>query len=233
MIRILLFLVLLAPASAFAQNGPAPVVVELFTSQGCAYCPPADALLGKLAQSPGVVALSCHVDYFPVEKQNLGRGFCSRRQAEYRQTVAKGPRYTPQMIINGRTAMIGSEAGKVSAAMLKARGQGVLPLTISRAPRDGFYYFSLPTISGLSLYTRLWMIVYDTPHRMVMTEGNNFGKTITYHNVVSRMDDLGSWDGVSGTRTVNANFAPKNGGIVILVQDMASGHIIAAGQAAR
>lgn len=240
MIRFPLILAALAflPMTVMAQVVPVsvppatapqtpPVVLELFTSQGCAFCPPADQLMGQMIQQQSVIGLSCHVDYFSVRKNPLGKSFCTQRQINYNRLIGTGPRYTPQLVVNGHMDMIGYEAGKISAAILKARAEKILPITLTNAGADS-YSFSLPKITTTDPVT-LWMAVFDSPKSMAMTEGNNLGKTVTYYNVVSRMNDLGAWDGNPMARAVNASFEPGNGGIAIIAQNTRTGHIVAAG----
>ncbi|MFA5593198.1 MAG: DUF1223 domain-containing protein [Micavibrio sp.] len=214
---------------------PAPVVLELFTSQGCAFCPPADELMGQMIKQPGIIGLACHVDYFSVRKNNLGKGFCTKRQNDYQRLIGRGPRYTPQLIVNGRADMIGYEGGKISAAILKARAQKLSPITLTKSDsmEQGVYNVSFPALALNGARAKLWLAVYDSPKRLAVTEGRNLGKTVTYYNVVSRLDDLGEWDGAAMVRGVNAYYAPENGGIAILAQDQQTGNIIAAGQALR
>ncbi len=234
-----------APAPAPTQNaipapvgpitstaGPAPVVLELFTSQGCAFCPPADELMGQMIQQQGIIGLSCHVDYFSVRTNDLGKGFCTRRQSDYNRKIGTGPRYTPQLVVNGSMDMIGYEAGKISAAILKARAQKVVPIAITPAG-GGAYSFSLPNINLRGDTAQMWLAIYDGEKSLAITEGNNLGKKITYHNVVSHLDDLGAWDGTAMARAVNVSMAPPNEGFVLIVQNARTGHIIAAGQTVR
>jgi hypothetical protein len=220
------------PVLTEATPVPAPVVLELFTSQGCAFCPPADQLMGQMAQQQSVIGLSCHVDYFGVHKNSLGKSFCTKRQGDYNRLIGTGPRYTPQLIVNGHMDMIGYEGGKVSAAILKARAEKVAPITLTSAGGDS-YSFSLPQIDTAGDPVSLWMAVYDAPHSIAITEGNNLGKKITYYNVVSRINDLGGWDGKAMARAVNADFQPANGGIAVIAQNTRTGHIIAAGSVSK
>ncbi len=232
MIRILivLLLVCLFPAQVFAQDAkvPPPVVLELFTSQGCAFCPPADQLMGQMVQQQSIIGLSCHVDYFGVRSNDLGKSFCTKRQGDYNRLIGAGPRYTPQLVINGHMDMIGYETGKVSAGILKARSEKVISIAL-KPVGDNTYSFSLPDIKKNGDPIALWMAVYDAPKSISITEGNNLGKKITYYNVVERIDDLGEWDGKAMARTVDAAFSPENNGIAVIAQNTRTGHIIAAG----
>ncbi|PZQ45859.1 MAG: hypothetical protein DI551_06225 [Micavibrio aeruginosavorus] len=217
-----------APSSPAVK--PPPVVLELFTSQGCAFCPPADALMGQMIQQESVIGLSCHVDYFAVKKNSLGKSFCTKRQGDYNRLIGTGPRYTPQLIVNGHMDLIGSETGKVSAAIIKARAEKLGAITLTPTGGDS-YNIALPQINTGNEPVSLWLAVYDAPHSIAITEGNNFGKKITYFNVVSRLSELGTWDGNAMARAVTAGFVPGNGGIAVIAQNPHTGRIIAAGSA--
>lgn len=233
MLRFFLILLAFLPVQASAQTRPAPVVLELFTSQGCAFCPPADALLGRLSAQDGIIALACHVDYFKLRGQGLGKSFCTARQNDYTKLIGNGPRFTPQLVVNGKSIVIGSEGDKVAGAIIRARSQKIVPIDLQRAPNPGYFYFTLPQMNHASGDLRLGMFIYDAPKKRVMTEGANFGKTVTYYNVVSRFVDMGIWDGLPTTRTINAGFTPENAGVAVLIQNIRTGEIVAAGQATR
>lgn len=207
---------------------PPPVVLELFTSQSCGFCPPADALIGQMAQQQSIIALSCHVDYFSVSQNSLGKSFCTRRQIGYNRIIGTGPRYTPQLIVNGHLDMIGYQTGKVSAAILKARGEKVLPVSV-QDNGEGQYSFALPAKDIKNEDVRLWMAIYDAPKTLSLTEGSNFGKKLTYYNVVSDIKDLGAWDGRALTQSLQAKLTDQNAGLVVIAQNVKTGNIIAAG----
>jgi hypothetical protein len=229
-----LFIVIaFTPVASSAQTQevadvPPPVVLELFTSQSCGFCPPADALIGQMAQQQSIIAMSCHVDYFGVSQNSLGKSFCTRRQNEYNRIIGTGPRYTPQLVVNGHIDMIGYQTGKVSAAVLKARAEKVLPISIVDGGA-GAYSFSLPTIDVAGKEIRLWLAVYDVPKTLSMVEGSNFGKKLTYYNVISRIDDLGVWDGRALTQSAQIGLTNQNAGLAVIAQNVQTGHIIAAG----
>lgn len=237
MIRFLIALVLAtAPVSAFAQtapvaDGPAPVVLELFTSQACAFCPPADALMGQMIQQQNIIGLSCHVDYFGLKENSLGKSFCTRRQNEYGRLIGGGPRYTPQLVVNGHMDMIGYETGRVSAAVMKARGEKMKNIVITPVS-NGTYNITLPQMT-VGKEVRLLVAIYDAPKTMAMTEGSNFGKKLTYFNVVSKMDDIGLWNGSAGTQVLRVDYTTASAGVAVIAQDVTTGKIIAAGQAAK
>lgn len=214
-------LLLFLPVSAAAQNNP-PVVVELFSSQGCPACPPADEHLGVLAKAPNVIALSCHVDYFPVLGDGLGKKFCTDRQAKYIAQIGRKKYYTPQMMVNGHMDVIGYETQEIAQKIQKARTERANLITIQ--PRgEGVYNFSLPR-RELSRTADLWMVMYDRPRHF-----KNRGKTTTYHNVVSHMIPLGKWGGTIVNRAVFPITNPKTAGFAIIAQDKNTGHVLAAG----
>jgi hypothetical protein len=219
------------PLPSETQTVP-PVVLELFTSQGCGFCPPADKLMGQMIEQQSVIGLSCHVDYFNIRNNSLGKGFCTKRQNDYNRLIGTGPRYTPQLVVNGHMDMIGYEGGKVSAAILKGRGERLRGIPLTQVA-EGSYSFSMPSMNLQNQPVKLWFAVFDKPRTFSILEGNNMGKKMTYYNVVSRLEDLGMWDGSPMARAINANFEPVNGGVAVIAQNTATGHIIAAGSIKR
>ncbi|MCB1530728.1 MAG: DUF1223 domain-containing protein [Rhodospirillales bacterium] len=214
--------------SRISAGLPAPVVVELFSSQACTFCPPADRFMGSLAKQTGLIALSCHVDYFDVKDGSLSREFCTKRQTDYLKILDVPTHYTPQMVVNGHMDVIGYESDKVRAAILKARAEKIGTVKIL-AGADGAYRFSLPEKDLEGRDIRLWQAVFDKPHEMTITEGGNLGKKMRYYNVISRLKDIGPWTGAALTRSVYPSFREENAGMAIFAQDRKNGRIIAAG----
>lgn len=219
------------PGPGRAQEGAAtqpPVVIELFSSQACTYCPPADRFLGQLIQQQGVIGLSCHVDYFDVKKGSLSKNFCTKRQTNYINALKVPAHYTPQMVVNGHYEVIGYEADKVSAAILKARAERMERLQIVKAP-DDTYVFNLPQKDLQGQEVHVWLAVFDKPHSKTIQDGGNRGKNVTYYNVVNSLTDIGKWNGMAQTRKVNPFLKPQNAGFAILIQNHKSGKIIGSG----
>jgi hypothetical protein len=231
----------LFPLGAFAQQEaaadqpvsdvPTPVVLELFTSQACPFCPAADELMGQMIQQPGVIGLSCHVDYFEVKTSPLGKDFCTARQNEYNRLIGTGPRYTPQVVVNGAADVVGYDGGKISAAILKARSERMVLVDV--APAQTGYIVSLPETDLKDQSVRLWLVLYDKPREATIKDGGNSGKTIAYYNVVSDLVDFGVWDGAAMEKTVSPIMAANNAGFVVLAQDISTGRIIAVGSLRR
>lgn len=228
--RLFLLFILLLPLSAIAQDfseplqtKASPVLVELFSSQGCPACPPADAYVKDLAASEGVIALSCHVDYFGVRNDKLGKKFCTDRQTKYIRQTNRKSHFTPQMMINGHMSEIGYEREKVTASILKARSERTSEIII-RPKGNGVFDFIMPPVS-VNGAADLWLAVYEKPHTV-----NRRGRLVTYYNVISHFLPLGDWKGSVLQRAVFPLVSPKSAGFAIVAQDNVNGRIYAAGE---
>jgi hypothetical protein len=207
---------------AVSKARPAPTVVELFTSQGCSSCPPADALLGDLARRPDVVALSFHVTYW----DRLGwpdphaTTWGTDRQRAYAQRMALSYVYTPQMVIDGRTDVAGSRPAEVMAALEGSRAQASrrLPVRVSRRGNALAVTLAEAPEGGGGLHLFLLSLIPRTDN--AVTRGENSGRHLAHVNVVRSLRDLGPWDGVAETREVSLTGVElaQDGGLAVLVQ---------------
>ena len=214
----------LFPAVGASQDQP--VVVELFTSQGCSYCPPADAYLNELAKQPNVIALAWHVDYWDYIgwKDSFANPAFTERQRAYAHAQKQRMIYTPQLIINGVENMMGKIYDEVSASIRKvtvqkavmklssSRAGAAYTVTLSASHRHGTYDVQLVRVSPINIVKILG--------------GENAGKTVTYVNVVTDLRSLGSWDG-QGKVTFKTGDLVR-GKYTILVQHEGHGKIVAA-----
>lgn len=208
---------------AYAQ---APVVVELFTSQSCSSCPPADRILGELVHKPEIIALSCNVTYWNHLhwKDTLSREFCTERQRDYSRKLGKRGPYTPQMIINGEYDVVGNQEHKVKSTVANARP--VQEIVIR--PETGQLRLVLPSINADSYH--LTLFAYNSSYTQDIPSGENRGRTVTYTNPVTDEYDLGQWDGDMTSVFFETNESSKpTGGYIVLAQDK-KGKIIAAGE---
>lgn len=194
-----------AAAAEMAAPAPPPVVVELYTSQGCSSCPPADAYLQELAKQDGVLALSMHVDYW----NGLGwpdpfsSTVVTDRQRAYRAALDGRYVYTPQMVIGGRTHAVGSHRLEVATAIAEVRRQmkGAPSLAVSHGAdkqvtvRIGAGQASEPAT--------LWLVAFDDRHTTAVPRGENAGRTLTYVNVVRDLRAVGTWTGEPREFTVD------------------------------
>src|SRR5688500_16364411 len=194
MIRfVLLLAVLVAPTLAAA--GP-KAVVELFTSQGCSSCVPADAYFEELVEREDVLALSFHVDYWDYLgwRDTLGDPANTARQREYAEVRGSRRIYTPQVIVNGATDLVGSHREEVEAAIERA----ALPVPVEMRRRDG----KLDIEVAARPLPRPWpttirLVLFSSEAEVEIARGENAGATIDYYNVVRTMRPIGMWDGAA------------------------------------
>lgn len=207
--------------------GRAPVVVELFSSQACAFCPRADRLFADIVEQDNVIGLACHVDYFDVNTGSLARPFCTERQTWYMEKLFAGPNYTPQMVINGRTDVVGYKFGAVVKALQKAAHSEVQPIGILETGTKGTYKIQLPPGFEMNADTRLWLALYDKPHDLTIAEGRNKGQKANYMHIVSK---IGSTDKLTGDIYVTPPAEAEHEGFAVLLQDMKTGRIYGAAE---
>ena len=172
---------------------PSPVVVELFTSQGCSSCPPADALLAELRTMPGVMALTYHVDYWDYLgwKDTLGSPEYSQRQYDYAKARGDMDVFTPQMIINGETHLVGSNREKVMATLEEGRkANWTVPLTLNEGPKEIVIEIGEGEGDGT-----LWVMPVQAHATVKIERGEIAGREIHYNNVVRRLLPAGMWNG--------------------------------------
>ena len=186
----------LLAARAGAATGP--VVVELFTSQGCSSCLPADALLAELGQRANVIALSLHVDYWDYLgwRDTLGSPDCAERQREYARRRGDGQVYTPQMIVNGRAEMLGSDRQRVLDAIATARDhQASVPVAIESRERELVIEVAAAPTGHMVADATVWVIAVVPRVTIDIRRGENAGQTVTYTNVVRKIIPAGMWHG--------------------------------------
>ena len=236
----LLFLLfaLTLPKTANAESGTDSnmvniTVVELFTSQNCSSCPPADAILSNMAKNQGVIAMSCHVTYWNYSDKidDLAREFCDIRQHGYVSLTTSKRVYTPQMIVNGLNPFIGSRKNMIEAAMIKAQHQNVATIKIRELKQAVKY--ELPELKEkISNDFHVWMFGYKSSAIRNIKKGENSGKTINYVNSAITYNNLGAWNGKAVSKTVNISMDQYEDvdGFIILAQAGGYGRIVAAGR---
>jgi hypothetical protein len=212
---------LLLAGSATAQPAP-PVVLELFTSQGCSSCPPADAQLARFADRPDVIALSFGVTYWDRLgwKDTFAKPEFTERQYAYARRLGGGA-YTPEMVAGGRQAGVGNTADKVQALIARGRTKPLCAVTAASgqvrvgpgvAPRGG---------------ADVWLVRYDPRTIAIPVKaGENNGKTLPVRNVVRQLKRLGSWTGQPAAYAIPD--AEAGLATVVLVQARGGGPILAA-----
>lgn len=194
-----------------------PVVVELFTSQGCSSCPPADKLMHSLAKRDDIIALALHVDYWDYigwADSFADPGF-SARQRLYAKTGRRKMIYTPQIIVNGQDHVVGTRPIDVADLIDKHRD---LPVTMTlelMRTGDEITIKLAPVHAGPGPFA-VQLARYRPQDTVAITRGENAGETFTYANIVTELTRLTTWDG-QGAITLTAT-APGDLPVVVLVQ---------------
>ena len=192
-----------------AETDPAPVVVELFTSQGCNSCPPADAYLGELAQRKDVLALSFHVDYWDYIgwKDRYGDPAFTARQRAYARTMGDGMVYTPQIVVGGASDAVGSNRGTVEWAIKDSKTRlKMQQLKVERDPASGEVVLQLPE-ADLPVPATLWLVTYQYRNEDAVKAGENSGRKLVSFNTVRSLQKVGVWSGQAATLPLN--LSPK------------------------
>ena len=224
------FCLALVLAAPLAHADPRPAVVELFTSQGCSSCPPADALLGELARRPDVIALAFHVDYW--DRLGWADPFASpaatARQRDYARALALPTVYTPQMVVDGATDVVGSDRAAVVAA-LAGRRDGVA-VHVARA--DGRLTVAIGAADA-GAPAEVTVIAYSRQAETKVARGENAGRTLTEFAIVRAVRPLGLWDGAAKVFAVDLSSLPDSATMAaVLVQGAGQGPVIGAAAAA-
>ncbi|HVC57182.1 MAG TPA: DUF1223 domain-containing protein [Stellaceae bacterium] len=201
----------LALGAAAAPAATRPIVVELFTSQGCSSCPPADALLRELAGRDGILALGFHISYWDGLgwKDPLSSEASTERQRAYARHFNGGQVYTPQMIVEGTREMVGSDRAAVLAAVREARPETVAPVAFAADRRS--------VAIGGGVGRGQVMLVRFIRHRTTdVAAGENSGRVIEDANGVETLTRLATWQGTPLTLPIEPPGAGE--GVAILVQ---------------
>lgn len=207
--------------SVAAQAASRPVVVELFTSQGCSSCPPADALLGELAQRTDVIALGFHVDYWDNLgwKDPLSAPGSTQRQRDYARLFNLPTIYTPQMVIEGRQEMIGSDRRTVLDGIEQAGPETTAGVSFT----DYGHAVSIGAGVGSG---RVLLVRFLRQKETSVARGENEGREARDANGVTALTELGYWQG--GRLSFSIEPPKGNEGVAVLVQDE-DGHLLGAG----
>ncbi|MDD9908364.1 MAG: DUF1223 domain-containing protein [Ahrensia sp.] len=190
-IMIVAFALLASLFSAHAADKNPSAVIELFTSQGCSSCPPADKILSDYAKQDDVLALSWHVDYWNYLgwRDTFSDERFTDRQRRYAVSFARRGVYTPQAVVNGRNHVVGSRLADIEAlrTAYQSSGKGLtVPLETQRIGKA--VHISAKADAGDAT---LWIVYFDRQKQVQIERGENRGRTISYHNVVRDFSVLG------------------------------------------
>jgi hypothetical protein len=192
-------------ATAAAQAGEARAVLELFTSQGCSSCPPADRLVGQFANDPSVVALSVPIDYWDYLgwRDTLANPAHSARQRAYARARGDGQVYTPQIVVNGSADALGSDQAAIERAIAQTdRKSGVMSLPVVLAASNGTLNISVSGADKATAAAEVWLCPLAKAVPVAIGRGENRGRTVTYHNVVRNWLKLGTLSAAQSTWNV-------------------------------
>jgi hypothetical protein len=201
-------------------------VVELFTSQGCSSCPPADALLGELARRPDVIALAFHVDYWDSSSwyDHFSMPEATERQRRYVEALRLSTAFTPQMVVNGRASYVGSDKRRILAALSGPLDVAQIKLDIA----DGDLTVQLPQATDRRRFD-VNLVGYLTEASTPVNGGENSGRSLHEFNIVRTLSRLGSWEGQAKEFSVPLSSLPPDANrIAIIVQLPDQGYVVAA-----
>ena len=236
-----LLVALIVPSARIAAQEPginpsfsAPkTVLELFTSQGCDTCPPADAVLASYAERPDIIALSLPVDIWDYLgwKDTLASEKNSERQKAYARSRGDGAIYTPQVVVNGMMGVNGSNSSAINAA-IKETDQKLQPM---RVPVRFWHERNAIVIEAGEAppgsepkEATIWFAVVQKVAKVPVQQGENRGKTLTYTNIVRELFPVGTWNG----KAMNLQLAraaimrPETEACIVLLQQGKAGPIL-------
>ncbi len=214
-------------SAPLAQAGGSMAVVELYTSQGCNSCPPADEVLSQLSGRDDVIALSLHVDYWDYLgwRDTFAQHQFTQRQNAYRDAWNKRVVYTPQMVVQGRYDVMGSNAGDLAAA-IDAALQVEPPIKVTIERQGGMLKCRIEPGAERTVGI-VWIAKYTISATVEINRGENAGRTITYANVVNSLNRIGAWAGVEPEEVAMPQPGPGEG-VAIWIQAGEAGPILAA-----
>lgn len=206
-----------------------PVVVELFTSQGCSSCPPADAMLDEMAEMPGIIALALHVDYWDYIgwADTFAQPEFTLRQEAYARAAGERTVYTPQLIVGGVDAVVGADAMAVMEhVQMHAGVESAVDLEVTR---DGDVLRIDCARETPALRPMTVQVVRYRPSEVVeIGHGENAGHRIDYANIVTSWQTVAEWRGLD-PMTIEVDLA-GNEPVVVIVQEPGPGRIVAAAE---
>lgn len=218
-----------AQTASAKPSSEGPWAIELFTSQGCSSCPPADVHLGRLSMRPDIVALAFHVDYWDYIgwKDPFASRDTTERQRAYARVLKQRYVYTPEMVVDGIAHDTGRERAPIEALLARAQAQSHRratpelirplgsPLTIKLA--------ALPLEGRIADVT---LAIYDRRHTTPVKSGENQGRMLENFNIVRQLELVDRWDGAAKTWTIQGDRIGPTQGVAVLVQQTDHGPMI-------
>ncbi|MFD1912110.1 DUF1223 domain-containing protein [Halodurantibacterium flavum] len=221
-----------APLASAQESGaaPNPVVVELYTSQGCSSCPPADELMERLAARPDIIPLALHVDYWDYIgwADEFADPAFTDRQKGYARAAGERAIYTPQMIVGGIDRVEGVRPMMVADLITSHRAR-VNPVQVRLAPEGDRVRIHLSAEPALPSAAQVHLVRYRPQETVKIERGENAGRTVTYHNIVTYWETIARWDGQEPFEMIaDAQGAEP---VVVIVQAPGFGPVLGAARA--
>jgi hypothetical protein len=215
--RRLIATVLAAASLSGAAHADPRGVIELFTSQGCSSCPPADAVLATMARQPDLITLTLPVDYWDRLgwKDTLAKHAFTERQYAYAGARGDGRIYTPQAVINGQKHVVGSSRSDIDAAVASTASSFAVPVHIARRGQDLVVSVGAGASAGSGNVVLMPLI---DARKVPVGRGENARRTLTYTNIVREIVPIAAWTGVPLEHTVSAAQFKDYDSIVALLQ---------------
>jgi hypothetical protein len=207
--------------ATFADESQHPTgVIELFTSQGCSSCPPADDVFASIAQRGDVVALAYHVNYWDYLgwRDTLGTKQGTQRQYDYMRSLKAASVYTPQAVINGAVHLNGSDIGAVKAQLQLRDGQSALPVAVKVITDTETVIIETEAARQPVAKAHVVLVYYDAPRTVEINRGENVGRKVTYWNAVTDVQTAGMWHGRAERYELPVSEIARKGGCAVLLQ---------------
>jgi hypothetical protein len=221
------FVALSALAGAAQAQSQPGVVVELYTSQGCSSCPPADDFFAQLVDDPAVIPLALHVDYWDYLgwKDSFARPEHAKRQKAYAKANGSKMLYTPQIVVNGSDFVVGNSPGEVTAALARHMAAGsTIRLTVTR--EGDRIVIRAEAVPPQDVTVKVQLVRFRPEESVSIEHGENAGHTIDYHNIVTAWDQVTDWQAVSPLTAEVPLQGPEPA--VVILQAEGMGEILAA-----
>lgn len=218
-----LALLFAGPVSAEEMRTAPAAILELFTSQGCTSCPPADALLSEFGARKDVIALAYHIDYWDYIgwRDTFGSPVFSDYQRAYATARGAARIYTPQLMVNGTKDVVGSRRPEIVSAIAEAH----LPIPLSLNEHDGMITVSAKGNAEFPP-APLWLVTFKSKASVTISRGENQNRTIDYSYIATSRQVVGVWEPQSGasiTLPVADLLGSKSDGAAILIQQDVGG----------
>ncbi|GIX09511.1 thioredoxin family protein [Elioraea sp.] len=221
------------PRASSAGEERGPVVLELFTSQGCSACPPADRLLAKLARDGGVIALSFHVPYWDHMgwRDPFALPVSVQRQRGYARAMKERSIYTPQLVVQGAAHAVGHDRPAVERLIAAAPAAATIAVAVA-ANSPPVLAVSIPALDLPQGGAQLWLVAFTRTEARQVLDGENAGHLLRHTNVVRWAGPVAVIEAVPVELSLSAAEAEGADAVALLLQKPRQGPVLAAGQVA-